>query len=196
MKYKVVIIGLDHVGKTSLALQFAQNCFFEETDPTIEGSYIKEVKIDNKNIILEIVDIAGQDDFEMLLKQWVKLSHGFVIMYDITSRPSFEKIPSYVFKFKQETKENEQVPMVLVANKCDLESARKITTSEALALAELYHCPLIEVSCKLNINVEDTFLKLILEIFKTNEQGKNNSTQRHNNNNNDDGDDHKSCSLQ
>ena len=55
-KLKIFIKG---VGKSTLTVQFVQNIFVEEYDPTIEDSYRKQITVDGQQILLDILDTAG-----------------------------------------------------------------------------------------------------------------------------------------
>mmetsp|Transcript_1486 Transcript_1486/g.1896 ORF Transcript_1486/g.1896 Transcript_1486/m.1896 type:complete len:86 (-) Transcript_1486:463-720(-) len=60
-EFKVVVIGSGGVGKSALTIQYIQNHFVDEYDPTIEDSYRKQVTIDNETSVLDILDTAGQE---------------------------------------------------------------------------------------------------------------------------------------
>jgi GTPase KRas len=186
---KVLLIGSGGVGKSSFATRFTNDYFTEETDPTIDEIYTKEFKVDNESYKIDIHDI-GHNNVGIWYQPWATYVDSLLLIYDITSRSSFEEIQFYIQQIEKEEKET---PMVIVANKCDLESARKITTSEGISLAETLKCPLYEASAKLNINVEETFCQLIREIHKHERANFNNNN---NNNNNNRDDNHKPCSLQ
>src|SRR4051812_11760777 len=96
-------------------------------DPTIESSYRRQVVIDERACVLEILDTAGQEEYTALRSQWIRSGEGFLVIYDITSRSSFEQAE----RFRQailRDKDVEWVPLVLVGNKCDLEERREVTT--------------------------------------------------------------------
>eukprot|EP01112_Ceratiomyxa_fruticulosa_P012185 TRINITY_DN3366_c0_g1_i1.p2 TRINITY_DN3366_c0_g1~~TRINITY_DN3366_c0_g1_i1.p2 ORF type:complete len:100 (-),score=8.65 TRINITY_DN3366_c0_g1_i1:51-350(-) len=90
---------------------------------------------------------------------------GFLLIYSITSRPSFERIKDLREKIKW-TKDTDFPPVVLVANKCDLESERKVSQQESQELAESWECPLIETSAKTAHNVELCIRSILGEVAK------------------------------
>lgn len=57
-EYKIIVLGNSGVGKSSLTFQFIQGIFVERYNPTVEDSYEKQVNIDGKEYILEILDTA------------------------------------------------------------------------------------------------------------------------------------------
>eukprot|EP01091_Cochliopodium_minus_P019119 TRINITY_DN7936_c0_g1_i1.p1 TRINITY_DN7936_c0_g1~~TRINITY_DN7936_c0_g1_i1.p1 ORF type:complete len:132 (+),score=21.72 TRINITY_DN7936_c0_g1_i1:17-412(+) len=93
--YKFAVIGQGGVGKTATVVQFCSNHFVTEYDPTIEDSYRKQVQIENKVVMLDILDTAGKEDFSALRDNWIREGEGFVLVYDITDKTSFEMILEY-----------------------------------------------------------------------------------------------------
>ncbi len=161
--YKVCMLGDGGVGKTALTLQFVSNHFVEEYDPTIEDSYRKQVVIDDESCLLEILDTAGQEEFTALRDQWIRDCEGFVLIYSITSRPSFEQVS--VFKDQVlRVKDKDRIPMMLVGNKCDLEEKREVSTQEGADLARAFGASFKEASAKTRVNVEEAFYDLVRKI--------------------------------
>jgi len=165
MASKICVLGDGGVGKTALTIQLCSNHFVEEYDPTIEDSYRKQVVIDDKVTMLEILDTAGQEEFTALRDQWIRDCEGFVIVYAITMRRSFEQIP----QFKEQVlrvKDVDKIPMVLVGNKCDLEHQREVSAVEGQELAKAFGAIFKETSAKLRTNVEEAFYDLVRAIRK------------------------------
>lgn len=161
--YKICCLGDGGVGKTALTIQLCSNHFVEEYDPTIEDSYRKQVVIDNQGCLLEILDTAGQEEFTALRDQWIRDCEGFVIIYSITSRGSFEQV--MVFKDQViRVKDADKLPIMLVGNKCDLEDQRQVSTQEGQELAKKMGCQFKEASAKTRVNVEEAFYDLVREI--------------------------------
>jgi len=164
-EYKLVIVGGGGVGKSALTIQLIQNHFIDEYDPTIEDSYRKQVTIDDETCLLDILDTAGQEEYSAMRDQYMRTGQGFILVYAITSRTSFDEIASFREQILR-VKDKDKVPMVLVGNKCDLETERQVTTGEGQDLAKSFGCPFFESSAKLRINVEETFYQLVREIRK------------------------------
>ena len=170
-EYKLVIVGGGGVGKSALTIQLIQNHFIDEYDPTIEDSYRKQVTIDNETCLLDILDTAGQEEYSAVRDQYMRTGQGFICVYAITSRSSFDEISSFREQILR-VKDEDKVPMVVAANKCDLESERQVTTAEGQDLAKSFGCPFYETSAKARINVEDSFYQLVREIRKYNQAKK------------------------
>jgi len=164
-EYKLVIVGGGGVGKSALTIQLIQNHFIDEYDPTIEDSYRKQVTIDDETCLLDILDTAGQEEYSAMRDQYMRTGQGFLCTYAITSRSSFDEITSFREQILR-VKDEDEVPMVLIGNKCDLEEERQVTTVEGQDLAKSFGCPIYETSAKARINVEEAFYQLVREIRK------------------------------
>ncbi|KAL0094965.1 small G-protein Ras2 [Phycomyces blakesleeanus] len=154
--YKIVVLGDGGVGKTALTIQLLLNHFVETYDPTIEDSYRKQVTIDDQLSLLEVLDTAGQDEYTALRHHWIRDGEGFLLVYAITDKSTFQRI----VRFKEEifrVKEKENMPLILVGNKCDRETERQVSWEEGAQMARDMHCGFMETSAKLCINVENSF---------------------------------------
>ena len=165
LEYKLVVLGGGGVGKSALTIRLVTDNFLEEYDPTIEDSYRKQVVIDQKTALLDILDTAGQEEYSSMQDQWMREGKGFLLVYSITSRSTFDEIS--VFKEKiLRAKDMDAVPMVLVGNKCDLEKERQVSLEEAQQKAAEWGCPFMEVSAKEKVKNEDCFFEVVREIRK------------------------------
>ncbi|GMI03410.1 hypothetical protein TrVE_jg5901 [Triparma verrucosa] len=165
-EYKLVILGGGGVGKSALVIRLVTDNFMDEYDPTIEDSYRKQVTIDDEPAILDILDTAGQEEYSSMQDQWMREGKGYLLVYSIADRSSFEEIT--VFKEKiLRAKDMDKVPMILVGNKCDLDDAdREVQVNEGEELAEQLGCPFMETSAKEKINNEECFNQAVREIVK------------------------------
>jgi len=168
MEYKLVVVGGGGVGKSALTIQLIQNHFLDEYDPTIEDSYRKQVTIDDETCLLDILDTAGQEEYSAMRDQYMRTGQGFLLVYAITSRSSFDEIVNFKDQIGR-VKDKEGVPMLLVGNKCDLESERQVTSPEGSTLAKGFGCNFHETSAKMRINVEESFYGLVRAIKKDNQ---------------------------
>ena len=164
-EYKLVIVGGGGVGKSALTIQFIQNHFIDEYDPTIEDSYRKQVTIDNQTCLLDILDTAGQEEYSAMRDQYMRTGQGFLLVYAITSRGSFSEIVAFKEQILR-VKDKDRVPMILVGNKSDLEPERQVTTGEGQDLSRSFNAPFMESSAKTRVNVEEAFFELVREIRK------------------------------
>ena len=153
-------------GKSCLTIQLTQNQFVHEYDPTIENSYRKQVEVDGNISVMDILDTAGQEEYRVLQDQYIHRGEGFVVMYSVTSRASFELVTKFQQKIFMVKDEEEYFPMVIVGNKCDLDDQREVTKDEGEELAKTIRCPFFETSAKARINVEECFIECVREIRK------------------------------
>jgi len=165
-EYKLVIVGGGGVGKSALTIQLIQNHFIDEYDPTIEDSYRKQVTIDSETCLLDILDTAGQEEYSAMRDQYMRTGQGFLMVYAITSRSSFEELVGFKDQILR-VKEADLVPMVVVGNKSDLESERQVSSQEGQDLARNFGSPFFETSAKTRVNVEESFYQLVREIRKS-----------------------------
>ncbi|OWZ33715.1 Ras family, other [Cryptococcus neoformans Bt63] len=96
MLFKITVLGDGGVGKTAITVQFTMSSFVETYDPTIEDCYRKQWVVDEQPCLLEVLDTAGQEEYTALRDQWIREGEGFLIVYSITSRPTFERVERIV----------------------------------------------------------------------------------------------------
>ncbi|KAK9494067.1 P-loop containing nucleoside triphosphate hydrolase protein [Lipomyces doorenjongii] len=133
-EYKIVVLGAGGVGKSALSVQFSQGVFLDSYDPTIEDSYRKQVDIDGRACILEILDTAGVEQFTAMRELYIKNGQGFVLVYSVTDRSSLLEL-SKLYEQVCRIKGTKTVPIVLAGNKCDLAHARTVPFQEGKHLA-------------------------------------------------------------
>jgi len=167
-QYKLVVVGGGGVGKSALTIQFIQSHFVQDYDPTIEDSYRKQCVIDDRVAHLDILDTAGQEEFSAMREQYMRTGEGFLLVFSVTDRSSFDEIPRFSVQILR-VKDKDQFPMILVGNKSDLESERTVSTAEATELGRKLKIPYLESSAKQRINVDAAFHDLVRAIRRSNE---------------------------
>ena len=156
--YKLAVLGDGSVGKTSITVSYCHNHFVECYDPTIEDSYRRQKVIDNEACLIEILDTAGQEEFSALRDQWIRESEGYILVYSITSQDSFNAIESIAGAISRVVDlEFSKIPLILVANKADLEAKRQVSKEDGAQLAKQIGAQFYEVSAKTRIGVEELF---------------------------------------
>ena len=119
------------------------------------------VQLNDGTIIkLFIIDTAGQERFNSISELYYKKADCCLLMYDITSTLSFEKVQNY---YIEQIKENckSDVKVILLGNKSDLEEQRKVSQEEGKDLAQNNGYIFMESSCKDNYNVSDAFTTIV-----------------------------------
>ena len=109
---------------------FANDCvlFDAASNTGIFGidSYRKQCMIDDEVALLDVLDTAGQEEYSAMREQYMRTGEGFLLVYSITSRQSFEEITTFQQQILR-VKDRDYFPMVVVGNKCDLEGEREVT---------------------------------------------------------------------
>ncbi|TPX35799.1 hypothetical protein SmJEL517_g01992 [Synchytrium microbalum] len=159
----VVVVGGGGVGKSALTIQFIQAYFVDEYDPTIEDSYRKQCTVDDELALLDVLDTAGQEEYSAMREQYMRTGEGFLCVYSITNRNSFEEITTFYQQILR-VKDRDYFPCVLVGNKADLESERQVSVEEGRKLARDIGCKFIETSAKKRLNVDEAFYALVREV--------------------------------
>ncbi|EFO93598.1 hypothetical protein GCK72_014122 [Caenorhabditis remanei] len=175
-EYKLVVVGDGGVGKSALTIQLIQNHFVEEYDPTIEDSYRKQVVIDGETCLLDILDTAGQEEYSAMRDQYMRTGEGFLLVFAVNETKSFENVANYREQIRR-VKDSDDVPMVLVGNKCDLAS-RSVDFRTVSETAKGYGMPNVDTSAKTRMGVDEAFYTLVREIRKHRERHDNNKPQK------------------
>jgi len=168
-EYKLVVVGGGGVGKSALTIQFIQSHFVDEYDPTIEDSYRKQSVIDDEVALLDVLDTAGQEEYSAMREQYMRTGEGFLLVYSITSRNTFEEISIFHQQILR-VKDKDYFPVIVIGNKCDLENERQVSQQEGRDLAKKFQCKFTESSAKQKINVDEAFYNLVREIRRYNNE--------------------------
>lgn len=107
----------------------------------------------------------------------MRSGEGFVLVYSITDRNSFLAASQYKTQIER-VRRADDIPLILVGNKFDLENKRQVSTEEGQSLARQFGCPFFETSAALRHNVDDVYLNLVREIRKRERASLKNSEER------------------
>jgi len=162
---KIVMLGNGGVGKSAITFRLVRNEFVQSYNPTIEDSYRKTIEDEDGQIVLDILDTAGQEEYSELREVYMRGGDGFIIVYSITDKRSFEEAREFHDRIIR-VKEKRYVPMVLVGNKSDLEAQRIIPKEEAATLAKSWNSPFYETSAQDGTNCIEIFWALTKEVKK------------------------------
>lgn len=174
---KLLLIGSSSVGKSSLLLRFTNDDFLppEESTATIGIDYqIKTITLaDGRKFRLSLWDTAGQERFRTLTSSYYRGAQGVVVVYDVTSRESFEGLEGWfdeldTFAPRSSDENGPGVVRCLVGNKVDRDLARVVTEEEGREMAKRRGAKLfVEASAKEGRGVQEAFDELVEEVSLT-----------------------------
>ena len=133
------------------------------------------MKIEGVDYEVEILDTAGEEDYQNMMDMWISFGEGFLLVFAINDKESFTLLKGKhdrILKGKHGVK----CPILLVGNKYDLENERKVTYAEAKAQADAWGIEYIETSAKTNFNCKEAFEKLAQNIAKSKYKSKSKSS--------------------
>ena len=171
-KIKIAILGKALVGKSALTYRFISDKFLTDHDTTVEDQYNTRVTVNDIECDLEILDTAGQDDYQCMMDAWIEFGNCYLLVYAIDDLESFKLIKHKYDRICQ-VKNNENISVVIVGNKRDLpDSQRKVNRVDAEYFAKNIDVPSIEVSALTKYNVREAFLLVVNDYLKKNKTKK------------------------
>jgi len=163
--FRICLLGDSGVGKTSVLTRFCDNSFKENYNSTL-GVDFRIVTLQYKDIIskINIWDTAGQERFKSLAVNYLHNSNGFIFVFDITNKESFENIVNWI-NLAFDTNRNSIINF-LIGNKCDNNSDRKVQQSEAQQFAQEKNLHYLETSAKNDENIKKLFYYITYKLIK------------------------------
>jgi len=161
--YTITVMGPGGVGKSCLTIRLVSGSFVKKYDPTIEDNYKKQMEVDGRAVMLDIMDTAGQEEFTSLRGQYIASGQGFMLVFSVTSESSFLSVDHFHTDVLR-TKDTNNFPIILIANKVDRPDKRKVSAEEAQKKAKNWGVKYIETSAKTNQNVLESFQELVRTI--------------------------------
>merc|ERR1711907_526096 len=158
-KYKLVYLGDQSVGKTSIITRFMYDTFDNTYQATIGIDFLsKTMYLEDRTVRLQLWDTAGQERFRSLIPSYIRDSSVAVVVYDTTSRASFLSSSKWVDDIRSER--GDDVVIMLVGNKTDLADQRQVSVEEGLAKPSEEKVMFIETSAKAGFNIKQLFRRL------------------------------------
>lgn len=163
-EYKILVIGDSGVGKSSLLLQFTDHDYPDRDIATIGCDYkTRVVKLnDGSPVKIRVWDTAGQERFRTITSSYYRGAHGAALVFDITETHTFERLECWVRELQRFAPE--YCVKVVVGNKSDCSSERKVSILSAKEFASKEGLVYMETSAKNNINVDEAFLEIAEQI--------------------------------
>ncbi|KAK1444776.1 hypothetical protein BgAZ_106820 [Babesia gibsoni] len=164
-RIKIVLLGEQSTGKTSIVTRFVYDHFVQQYAATIGIDFLsKVVTVNGKTMRLQLWDTAGQERFRTLMPSYIRDSSAAIVVYDITNRESFERVKEWVKDIKE--LRGDKAIIVIVGNKTDLLDKRKVSYDEGEEEAGKLECLFCETSAKNGDNINDLFNTMATELLK------------------------------
>ena len=170
----VILIGDTTVGKTCLFNRYFKNEFEETLLSTIGiEKEMKFVKVKKEIYKITLWDTAGQERFRSLPKKYYQNANAVILLFDVNSEKTFKSITNWMQDLKENSlrtddgKEESDALLYLIGNKIDKDE-RVIEREKAEEIAKTYGMTYFEISCKLNMNIQEIMNRMILEFHKKN----------------------------
>mmetsp|Transcript_20228 Transcript_20228/g.29373 ORF Transcript_20228/g.29373 Transcript_20228/m.29373 type:complete len:195 (-) Transcript_20228:433-1017(-) len=158
-KYKLVFLGDQSVGKTSIITRFMYDKFDNNYQATIGIDFLsKTMYLEDRTVRLQLWDTAGQERFRSLIPSYIRDSSVAVVVYDVVNRTTFLNTTKWIEEVR--TERGSDVILVLVGNKTDQIDKRQVSTEEGEAKAKEFDIMFIETSAKAGFNVKALFRKI------------------------------------
>ncbi|KAK9848714.1 hypothetical protein MYU51_015471 [Penicillium brevicompactum] len=173
-KFKLVFLGEQSVGKTSLITRFMYDSFDNTYQATIGIDFLSKVRhivprigssvnlttmyLEDRTVRLQLWDTAGQERFRSLIPSYIRDSSVAVVVYDISNAKSFQNTRKWIDDVRGER--GSDVIIVLVGNKTDLNDKREVTTAQGEEEAKKNGLMFIETSAKVGHNVKQLFRRI------------------------------------
>eukprot|EP01136_Pigoraptor_vietnamica_P000977 Opistho-1_new@2056 len=158
-KFKLVFLGEQSVGKTSLITRFMYDSFDNTYQATIGIDFLsKTMYLEDRTVRLQLWDTAGQERFRSLIPSYIRDSSVAVVVFDITNRNSFLQTTKWIDDVR--TERGNDVIIMLVGNKTDLADKRQVSIEEGEKKAKEMNVMFIETSAKAGYNVKQLFRRV------------------------------------
>ena len=110
----------------------------------LTDSYRKQCVIDDEVALLDVLDTAGQEEYSAMREQYMRTGEGFLLVYSINSRQSFEEILTFQQQILR-VKDRDYFPIIIVGNKCDLDSEREVSRQGRLNPVHTLYRPILRL---------------------------------------------------
>ena len=163
--FKIILVGDTSVGKTNIINKYIKNEFREDFYATIGVEFShKKFVVENRKIKAQIWDTAGQERYKAITRAYYKGAKGAFIVYDITRKETFDDVDKWRNELISSC--NQEITVMLIGNKCDLEDKREISKEQGEEKAKSFGFSFLETSALSGENLEKGFQMLIEEIYQ------------------------------
>ena len=166
LKYKLIVIGDENVGKTSILDRFKSNQFSPIYEPTVGLDFQSiPIIVDDQSVTLLLYDTAGQEKFRSLIPLYTNEANIILFIYDISNLESFNNIGKWYDSLENINKD--EVIFALVGNKSDLDYNRKVKKEDAEKYANEHNYIFQEVSALNGDGIQELFMNKLIDQIRT-----------------------------
>lgn len=175
---KLVLLGDQGVGKSSLALRFVRGEFHEHHEATVGAAFLTQtITVGQNSVKFDIWDTAGQERYHSLAPMYYRGAAAAIVAYDVNVANTFSRALAWVKELRQQTAQT--ILIVLAGNKADLASEhRAVSVDDARSFAEENGLVFAEVSAKTGMAVQEVFMTIAHKLIKRAEEGGGSSTDK------------------
>jgi len=174
IKYKLIVIGDENIGKTSILERFKNNQFSPIYEPTLGMDFQSiPILIDDQSVTLLLYDTAGSEKYRSLIPLYTNEANIIFLTYDISNLESFNNIGKWYDSLNNINKD--EVIFALVGNKLDLDYNRKVKKEDAEKYANEHNYIFQEVSALNGDGIQELFMNKLIDQIRTQfiQRGKN-----------------------
>jgi small GTP-binding protein len=163
---KIVFVGEQFVGKTSIITKYITEIFSEEYKSTIGGVFqAKRIKQGEKELILNIWDTAGQEFYRCLAPIFFRNAQIAIIVVDVTELKTFQEVSFWINELRSESDELSIIH--ICGNKSDLEEEREIGYDELRRFASENDLEYSETTARSGSGIDSMFETVLNQYINT-----------------------------
>ncbi|XP_063679457.1 ras-related protein Rap-2a-like [Bolinopsis microptera] len=160
-EYKVVVLGSGGVGKSAITLRYVQGLFVARYNPTVEDFYRHHARLDEEEVMVEILDTAGTEQYSSMHQLYIDHGQAFVLVYAIDNKQSFRDVEPLLNQIL-DMKNERHFPIIVAGNKSDREEYREVDREHVERTAkDVWLVPHIHTSAKEDLNVGELFRRVL-----------------------------------
>ncbi|XP_017893434.2 ras-related protein RabJ [Ceratina calcarata] len=162
---KVVVLGAQGVGKTSMIVRYVGKPFNPHINPTIGASFFTcKLNLENAGVVLQVWDTAGQERFRSMAPMYYRNANAAMLVFDLTQYNTFTAMKRWVSELHKHIEES--IVLVVIGNKSDLREKRQVDAEEgriyATDIGATYH----ETSVPQGEGIENVFLAIGIGLLR------------------------------
>ncbi|KAL7647080.1 UNVERIFIED_CONTAM: hypothetical protein RMT77_002338 [Armadillidium vulgare] len=163
------VIGSKSVGKTALTVRYLTKRFIGEYQSNTDMMYRATMPVDGTKVLVEILDLSSNLGEVLVSRETVAWAEAWLVVYSVTSLESFQVALKAVEAVTATwTGDSPNPPVLIMANKKDLEHIRQVPECEGKLLAERFGCRFVEVSAaEMDSQVSDSIECLLRLVSQT-----------------------------